>query len=203
MVYALTHKPESPQALVRMRFGPYGEEDPEVERQRYYIAGDQRRPLDGQRIPEIFHRHTAKILSSVRSLPDIWFKMDWIVNAEVKDIVESFEPGQHQFVPLLIRDKNDQPIERETFVFHPVGEIECIIPELSEVRSDRTPGREGKLSDTCADPDVTLDSAAIRGRHIWLDPRRRTEPFISDDLHAAFMKTKLRGGWDYRKHKVA
>jgi hypothetical protein len=202
MVYALTHKPEGPRALVRMKFDPYGEDDPALERQRYYIAGELRRPLRGRRIPEIFHRYTAKILSSAKSLPDIWFISDWIVNVVVKDIIESFEPGRHQFVPLCIRDKNDQPIARETFVFHPIGEVECIIPELSEVTWSRTPGQEGTLARTCADPDLSLNETAIRGRHLWIDPRFRTDPFISDELHAAFVKAKLRGGWDYRKHKA-
>lgn len=126
----------------------------------------------------------------------------WGCSAEFKDLVEAFEPGLHQFVPITLRRPSGKPILRldgrevgpgQYFLMNTMQEIEALLPEHCVAPwGERRKIVRGVMPDV---DDLCVSRAAIEGRHLWLN-----KPFIgsglifiSDALSAALREKGLKG----------
>jgi hypothetical protein len=125
----------------------------------------------------------------------------WCVSAEFREVVEAFEPGLHQFFPIMIRRPSGKPIERldgrevapgQYFIMNPLVRMHSLLPE-------ECIGKQGQRRTTLKDvvkyvDDLCLSRAVIAGRHLWVDASfTMGEFFVSDALLAALRDKGLKG----------
>ncbi|MBR0673063.1 imm11 family protein [Neoroseomonas soli] len=125
----------------------------------------------------------------------------WGVSAEFREVVEAFEPGLHQFFPIMIRRPNGKPIERldgrevapgQYFIMNPLVRNNSLLPE-------ECIGKQGQRRKTLNEvlstvDDICLSRAVIAGRHLWVDAYfTMGEFFVSDALLAALRDKGLKG----------
>ncbi|WP_198374681.1 imm11 family protein [Neoroseomonas rubea] len=131
----------------------------------------------------------------------------WGVSAEFREVVEAFEPGLHQFFPIMIRRPNGKPIERldgrevapgQYFIMNPLVRINSLLPE-------ECIGKQGQRRKTLNEvlrtvDDLCVSRAVIAGRHLWVDAYfGGGELFVSDAFLAAIEEKGLKG---FRVQKV-
>ena len=114
----------------------------------------------------------------------------WGISDEVKEIVERFEPGVHQFFPLDITypDGTNPPFRYNIMNIH--RRVEALDFERSAangcVIKDATrsfPYRRWSTSPKCV-----FRRSVVEGLHLWLEPGTAWEVIASDELVATFEK---------------
>lgn len=128
-------------------------------------------------------------------LPDVLPR--FAVSPRFRDMVDQFEPGVHQFVPVEIyKDRKGEPVA--TYYWFIVGQ------RLDSVDRDRTTynwtldytGKEGFWDDKdVPNARLVFSNAAVEGRHIWHDPHLLTHKngLCSDAFAHAATEAKLTG----------
>ncbi len=135
----------------------------------------------------------ARETSKKKVYPDI-FAMPGLnaVSERFKTLVESFEPGVHQFFPLTLYRKDGELVEDRYYIFNCPISFGCVLTNRSEViwvegtelyppRPDLSPARK-----------TVFSKPAIDGRHLWGESFRMTGLFISDELHKAMKREKIK-----------
>uniref|UniRef100_UPI003BA9DC04 imm11 family protein n=1 Tax=Stappia sp. TaxID=1870903 RepID=UPI003BA9DC04 len=149
---------------------------------RGYWVDPARQPRSGQQT-------TRKKIPDIFPLPGLN-----AVRQRFKDLVEEFEPGVHQFMPLVLRDKDGKQIDDQFYVFNCTVSFDAIL--VREMGLE--PVQEGKEP-----PDyhfyshnkIFVSRPRIEGHHLWMGHHLRpvgTWVFISDELHSEMKNRKIR-----------
>lgn len=137
------------------------------------------------------------------SIPDFDNNLLLNVSERVKDIVERFEPGVHQFLPVTYLDKDDIEAERRYFLFV-CKRVDGVDREattlalhnglwqpVSNLVRRGNPLPPG--ADPAAKPKLIFSRDAIGQHHLWRDKHLLAGPFVSDELAASFRNAGLTG----------
>jgi hypothetical protein len=143
----------------------------------------------------------AVATSSHKRLPTIvsinaW----WGVSDTFRNMVETREPGVHQFFPIEIVLKGGILPSEPYWIFNIRQRIDAVVVELSRVRWLHHPGTTPVMAAPITlMPGETpfplvLCRETIGGRHVWRgDTQLRGDVFFSNDLISAYKKAKMRG----------
>jgi hypothetical protein len=88
-------------------------------------------------IPTSATQKDTKKMCDIFSMPNIN-----AVSERFKAIVEEFEPGVHQFIPIQLKRKDGTPYEEQYYVFNACKMISAILAEESELPTTGW-GRQG------------------------------------------------------------
>ena len=128
------------------------------------------------------------------------------VNQRVRDVIEEFEPGIHQFIPTTVLKKDGTPFNDDNYFILNIRQVvDAIIIEKSDVYK-----KEGTHFDTgeyfyrlLPDPSLTFfmiqfDNTLISGKHLWRGKNHLpTRTFCSDELLKRFDEEGFKR-WDTR-----
>ncbi len=116
------------------------------------------------------------------------------VGERFKTLVESFEPGVHQFFPLELFRKDGTPVDEPYYIFNCTVSFDSILLKHSEakwVNLDK-PEEYPRLEIVSMQKQV-LSKQAIEGHHIWSHLRQRMRGlFVSDAFHKQLKKNKIK-----------
>ncbi|MBD0270796.1 MAG: hypothetical protein ICV73_02605 [Acetobacteraceae bacterium] len=122
---------------------------------------------------------------------------------EARALIEEFEPGAHQFLPVeIVRPRSKKPIHRldgrvldtPYYVLIPQTVLEAVRIERSEVSVSPTRHGSPLVFPAMGSDNIVLRREVVRGHHVWcgrFHPSGRT--FFSDALVRALEARKLRG----------
>jgi Immunity protein family (Imm11) len=133
-----------------------------------------------------------------------------LVSERVRDVMERFEPGVHQFLPVDIYlspfEAGDVPVARSYWLvvgqyFDAVSAEHTHQPRVVITHPDgRTEPGLWDFSGTLtkqpkSDAPVIFDRGAIAGRHLWIDRNftKGEHPFMSDALGSVLREMDLYG----------
>lgn len=134
--------------------------------------------------------------SKSRAVPDVAKCYGTLLISErVRDIMEQFEPGVHQFLPVdLYRPKADEPFARYYWLI--------ITQRIDSVDAEHTTyGRMGirkdGIWDLNGDPEKNIyhSLSAIGDHHMWIDPYIGGAPKLSDALGDALIEAGVTGAF--------
>lgn len=125
----------------------------------------------------------------LRILPPQAFRLGlrYIVDDVFREVVESFEPGKHQFIPVEVMHHRTSKKFGDWFFFHICTRIHTVSKEATT--AIRPSGgmyepRTGKI----------VFSEEQRGNHhVWTDKLILDGTYVSDDLHDALIERKITG----------
>lgn len=126
-----------------------------------------------------------------------------MINAAVRRVIDSFEPGLHDFVPVELRYVDFQPYQNEdlrSFIVYPyfIARIDQICHAVDQEKSDIKIYRPGVWMKKPGKP-LILKREVIRDKHLW---RENTHLFCSDQLHDSLIDSRLDSGWTFDKQEV-
>ena len=157
-------------------------------------------PIDPERVGKSAHEETARHnrIDDIFSMPGVN-----AVSRRFRDVVESFEPGVHQFFPLALFRKDDAPIEGQFFVFNCTVSVDTVLATRSDMRWTEWPNGMPALTRRMSDR-IVHSSQAIAGRHVWC---RRfidclTGAFVSDALHTELKARKIKAFKSFQCEEV-
>jgi hypothetical protein len=149
-------------------------------------------PLEPHERPSEFAlTETRKTLGSLIKLTDRLLAVD----ATLKEIIETLEPGVHQFWPLRITlpKGKEYPVSYYGLVIRRF--IDGFVPEQSAFQkvSEQSDSFFVKLPTKKGYGDLTVSKNAAAGNHLWRE-RRLLDPniFFSDELQAKIARRGLR-----------
>lgn len=128
--------------------------------------------------------------SKNKPMPDVYKCRNInIVSERIKERIERFEPGIHQFVPVeLHRPKAKEPFARHYWL------IVCRRIDSVNTRLTTTPRTAGGLWDHFSGGTVVFDLTSIGDAHLWCDPSLiTTYTFCSEALGEALAALKPTG----------
>ncbi|GAB5352831.1 imm11 family protein [Qipengyuania sp. 483] len=126
------------------------------------------------------------------------------VSERAKRVIESVEPGVHQFFPVEYIDRQDQPIETRYWFYicnrrdtiHPTKSNMLLnkwgeyIPPIDAVR------RKLEIPphvDTKSPGKIVIDSSKIGSEHMWCEPRAEGARLMSEAMWQAMQIAGLTG----------
>ncbi len=122
-------------------------------------------------------------------LPDLTAHSScWFISDRLRSIIEDFEPGRHQIIPINLKDypdRKDYPVPYFLLVIHQTAD--CVIPSQTSIIKGFGVIDSGRKS------RQGLDIDAITGLHLWRDPLYPLYPFTSDELREAMLENRLVG----------
>lgn len=127
------------------------------------------------------------------------------VRQRFKDLVEEFEPGVHQFLPIALRDKKGNPIEDNFYIFNCMVAMDTVLLDQSGLEVEYVNSHRNPLVSfsTVHIPKLVLSKPAIAGHHIWTG-HYITPPgsgvFVSEAFHKELKSRKIR---HFRQQQLA
>ena len=127
------------------------------------------------------------------------------ISERLKDIIESVEPGIHQYLPLLMLQRNGKPFEEKYFILNICQSFEAdIFPDLSlrVFRKASSPFERPEVQ--YYDGERLLSAPQIAGRHLWARSRpsfgtgSNTNAYMSETMFKAWKGAKVK----YFDHKI-
>lgn len=126
---------------------------------------------DLARFPTSATQRNDKPMCDVFSLPG----MNW-VSARFRDLVETFEPGVHQFVPIVLKAPDGTPHPGAWYMFNCTQSFDAVLAAES---STRLPWRGAKTVDiwnglpwasigSMVEKTFTFSRPKVGGRHLWV-----------------------------------
>ena len=126
----------------------------------------------------------------------------WSVSRAVKEVIDSFEPGKHQFIPVKLRYGHGEQFEEHQYYTLQVNTMENAVDlEKSDVTWSDLPEGRGRYWLPKAAVPVVLPKASVAGRHLWRN-ERISKWMMSGDLHDALVAHGLTGGLTFEEHFV-
>ena len=135
------------------------------------------------------------IRSDTYPLPDVL--AHFVVSSKFRDLVERFEPGIHQFIPVdVYLPSRTDPIE--TYYWFNVGQrLDSVDREHTTYRWDLDWTKENGFWSKrgVSDAKLVLSTARIGAHHIWVDPHVLTfnSGLCSNSFGEAAIAAKLSG----------
>ncbi|MGL4236843.1 imm11 family protein [Tabrizicola sp.] len=122
--------------------------------------------IDPARMPTSARQTDKPAMCNIFTLPGLNG-----VGARFKEIVERLEPGKHQFFPLKLRRKNDEPIEGEWFIFNACEKFDEILVKYMKPEKVKWAKKfNGTPLMHCerGTKVLTFSRPQIAGRHFWI-----------------------------------
>jgi hypothetical protein len=143
---------------------------------------------------------TARVRSDRRQLPCFFAVSTALAVCDAfRTLVESLEPGRHQFLPVTMLRRSGDPYPGRFYLLNALQKVDAIIVEKSDVIWHRIEApqpdgtvREGRWLEIRGMPQLTLNADAIAGRHLWLDRHGGGHLFFSNELMEQVNRAKLR-----------
>jgi len=122
-----------------------------------------------------------------------------VASSQAREIIESFDPGVHQFFPLEVTWRNGEPIGGEWFSFNAYARQDSIVIEQSTLRQCGGPAKKNfpAIPITYRKKDVALIEARLGSLNLWRELNVDHSLLNSDALHDAFRAEGLRFFWSY------
>jgi hypothetical protein len=135
--------------------------------------------------PEEYWPLYFKQTSKQKKLPDVMLGIylgSIFVSKNFKKLVETFEPVQHVFVPLVLELCDGATSKDDYFLLKFAGLTNGVVAEKSDVKPIYS--RSGELGFYSAGyaPRITWREDAIQGRHLWADQYLPGRMFCSDEF---------------------
>ena len=111
-----------------------------------------------------------------------------MVSRKVKEIISSYDPVAHHFIPLELHLHNGKVSLDEYFLFQAADRIEGVVEEKSNVEAVYDEDGRFRYYSCPSRPSITWKKEAIRARHIWVGLHLAWDVFVSDELEAEFQK---------------
>ena len=151
--------------------------------------------LIGRPVPKRATQTDSKKLVDIFPLPGFV-----CVGERFRAIVESFEPGVHEFYPIELRSRKGVLYEEPYFLINVCQSFDAILVKGIDLEWGRMAavGLEGmpypRRLVTGAKPPLPISKPTIAGRHLWLDywVFGRNGIMVSDQLRTALMDAKIR-----------
>lgn len=134
-----------------------------------------------------------------------------VCNQRFKELVESFEPHMHCFIPIELIDDKGATLDGNFYYFTTQQDVDCILtdnaPEWFKKRNPRDPNSNIKSNIRAfkekRDPDIFLSQPQIEGRHLWTAGQLAWSfLFVSDEFKGAWSKARMRGLTMLKKCKL-
>lgn len=122
------------------------------------------------------------------------------VSDRAKEIIESFEPGTHQFIPMDVLSRG-KVIGRLNFMI--IGNrLETLDRELTTPKMLEGSKRWARDFQNLANNKPVFSSSATKEKHLWHDLCIISSRLMSAELKAAFDDASLRGLKDHRGYEL-
>ena len=119
-------------------------------------------------------------------LPDfIMISSQYVASDRFRQIVEEFEPGLHQFIPIMLRDAEFRPIESPYWFLNVLTVRDAVLRNaaLTELKKSGTiPDREEILAKYGSTHEF-IDSSMTVGKQLWRNSAFTWDLFLSDELY--------------------
>jgi hypothetical protein len=126
----------------------------------------------------------------------------WSVCRSVKDVIENFEPGKHQFLPVKLRYGECGKFEEHNYFTLQVNAMENAVDiEKSDVAWWELPEGRGRYWRRKALVPVVLPKSSIEGRHLWRN-EQISQWMMSGALHDALVQRGLTAGLQFEEQFV-
>ncbi|MEX0366663.1 MAG: DUF1629 domain-containing protein [Ruegeria sp.] len=159
------------------------------------IFHDGKRPFEPGEAPEkvLFTKKAEK-------LPDIFSARNGvrIITDRVRRILEEFDPGVHQILPIEAVYRDGSQPETPYFIMNVTKYLDAVNDELSSVKMEVQIGGPGSRDQMVLDPPTShsliLNRSVTEGHHFWREKRYYQLPLLmSDEMHAEFKAQKIKG----------
>ncbi len=119
----------------------------------------------------------------------------FVASDEFRAIVETMEPGLHQFVPVEVVYKDGRVSDLPYFFVNIMQVLNSIRIENSNVYwvAPPNPHHPGALSQSAGPFKLTLNKTIVAGKHFWRERLFNYGVFFSDELMERCNALKLRG----------
>ncbi|QDG74924.1 imm11 family protein [Labrenzia sp. PHM005] len=146
-------------------------------------------PLNADRFATVARQQKKKKIHDVFPLPGVN-----AVSERFKEIVESYEPGVHQFFPVELFDKAGNRVPTNYYIFNCTVCVDAVLVEHSEVRWSQ---RRVEPYDPFPRIDhwdkEVLSAQAIAGHHVWCGGLLETDGiYVSDALFDDLKRAKIK-----------
>ena len=121
------------------------------------------------------------------------------ISERLRDIIESVEPGVHQYLPLLMLQRNGKPFDEKYFILNICQSFEADIfpdPSLRVFSKVSSPFERPKVE--YYDGERLLSAPQIAGRHLWA---RHGTSFGTGSTTNAYMSETMFKAWKGAKVK--
>lgn len=152
---------------------------------------DDKGPLKPHEAPKVFKAdRTLNNLASLIKLNDRMIAVD----QPLKDLIEQFEPGLHQFWPITIQMPKGQVCPKQFYGFRIARFLDAFRPDQSAAGSWRESLGSYAADDTKKGMSgIAFSKAEIGTSHVWREKKLiRPAIFLSDELQAAIAAAGLR-----------
>lgn len=121
-----------------------------------------------------------------------------IITDRVRQILEDFDPGVHQIIPIEAVYKDGSKPDAPYFIMNVTMHLDAVNEELSSVRMEKqfsgVISRDRMVMEPMTSHDLVLKKEAIQGHHLWRQNRYLYLPlFMSNEMHAEFKAQKIKG----------
>ncbi len=158
-------------------------------------------PLPSERFPTEMHcRYKDKRL---KKLPDIYSAGGFLaVSSACAEVLRQHDLGQTSLYPFSVF-QFDQKTQVEGDYFHlNIGETKNAFEPDESPRARPFPTNMWVLPGGVSDGDIAVNSAALSGADLWIDPKMRNAFFLSDRLVQALKDAKLTRRFGLRKCRL-
>jgi hypothetical protein len=143
----------------------------------------------------------AKVDSGHKSVPDLFMvESSLAVSEALKNLIETYEPGVHQFHKIILLKKNKTPFDGNFYLFNITTLVDAIIYEKSSIKREKnpynTPGREYRYDYARVNEVRVLNKKLIEGKHVWGDLSVSLDIYFSDEFAQEYIKNKFKGADD-------
>lgn len=138
-----------------------------------------------------------RIISFPKKMRDIiCTTYGYAVSQRMIDLIETFEPGVHQFLPFEFVTKENEIYEEKRWILNICSRMDTIVPELS---SENILDVNGNTIWRNAGPaDLVTTKSRVAGCSIWYEWRYlHSGVAVSDDFWRLYKKAKITG-WNVR-----
>lgn len=159
--------------------------------------------VDPSRQPKSAQQTTKKLVHDIFPLPGLN-----AVRQRFKDLVEEFEPGVHQFFPIVLRDKQGEPIGDNFYIFNCMVSMDAVLAKETGLELKYPPGAPPEYYFEAIfgrDEKVFISKPQIKGHHLWMGLHIRPHGswvFVSDEFFAALEKQKIKYLRAHQLHEV-
>jgi hypothetical protein len=134
--------------------------------------------------------------------PWVVYASHWGVSEAVKGVIESLEPGKHQFLPVKLKyGTDDQFDEHVYFTLQVNAMVNDVDVEKSDVNWNEPVGGGVPYWNAKHSVPVVLPKNSIDALHLWRN-ERISKWMMSGDLHDALTQRGLTGGLTFEEHFV-
>jgi hypothetical protein len=117
----------------------------------------------------------------------------WALSKRAIDLIESIEPGVHQYLPLDLRMKDGSPSPEPCWLLNICSRIESpVAEEFSNCQRVGFPEDYWRYGFGYGPKKLAVHKSKIAGRAIWTD-RRFDQAFVSDQFWNAMQTLGLKG----------